>query len=354
VRPWIDFLEAKGFEGLGQSFANYNVPYLYMLYVGTRLPLEAIEIVKAIGLLFDLALAAGVAAIAYRLRPSVLMAGVAGIVVLLAPEVFLNSAMWGQTDSIWTSLLVWSAYFMMRRNDTLTWVFLALALAVKLQAGFFLPWLLLAFIVQRHRWRVLPYAGAVFALTYVPALIAGRSIRSLLGIYVEQTGGEILALSIPNLYSWIPDDFFVTVNPAGIFLTLGIVAVLCLLYLRRAPFVPDVELWLFQVAAAIGVVVPFFLPQMHDRYFFAGAVFAMLCALINRLYLIPALILQVTAILSYTNIVFRIETPIPLEYVAIVQLLVVAGVVWASLARPVSTVTPFFGPAVVRQPAPIR
>jgi len=342
MRPWIEFLREGGFAALGQEFANYNVPYLYLLFVGSLLPVEPLSIVKLIALFFDLVLAAGVTAIAYRLRGSILVAGLAGVAILLAPEVFLNSALWGQTDSIWTSLLVWAAYFMVRRNDTLTWVFFALAFAVKLQAGFFVPWLLLCFIVQRHRWRVLAYAVATFGLTYLPALIAGRSISSLLGIYVGQAGGNVLAVSVPNLYSWVPNQYFALVNSAGIFLALAIVAVLCLLYLRRAPFVTSIETWLLQVAAAVGVLVPFVLPQMHDRYFYAGAVFTMICVLVNRAYLVPAVVLQITAMLSYAGMVFLTAPAVPLNLVALAQLVVVVGVVWASLSRPQAAARPFF------------
>jgi Gpi18-like mannosyltransferase len=342
MRPWIAVLREGGFAALGQEFANYNVPYLYLLFLGSLLPIEPLSVVKLVALLFDLMMAAGVAAIAHRLRGSVLVAGVAGVAVLLAPEVFLNSALWGQTDSIWTALLVWAAYAMVRRNDTLTWVFFALAFAVKLQAGFFVPWVLLAFIVQRHRWRVLLFAAATFALTYVPALLAGRSLQSLLGVYVGQAGGNVLAVSVPNLYSWIPNGFFATVNGAGIFLALGVVALLCLLYLRRAPSVPSIEPWLLQVGAAVGLLVPFVLPQMHDRYFYAGAVFTMICVLVDRAYLVPAVVLQITAMLSYTGMLFVAAPAVPLTLVALVQLAVVAGVVWASLARPRAATRPFF------------
>ena len=340
--PWIDFLREGGFAALGQEFANYNVPYLYLLYLGSLLPIEPLSVVKLIALFFDLVMAAGVAAIAHRLRGSVVIAGVAGLAVLFAPEVFLNSALWGQTDSIWTSMLVWSAYFMVRRSDTLTWVFFALAFAVKLQAGFFVPWLLLAFIVQRHRWRVLGFAAATFSLTYVPALLAGRSLTSLLGVYAGQAGGNVLAVSVPNLYSWVPNEFFRIVNGAGIFLALGIVALLCLLYLRRAPFVASIEPWLLQVGAAVGVLVPFILPQMHDRYFYAGAVFTMVCVLVNRAYLVPAVVLQITAMLSYSGMLFLSAPAVPLNLVALAQLAVAAGLVWASLAKPQLAPRPFF------------
>jgi Gpi18-like mannosyltransferase len=340
--PWFQHLKAHGVSGLADDFANYNVPYLYLLYLGTLMPLPSLAVVKLIALVFDLVLAAGVVAIAWQLRRSALVAGLAGVTALLLPEVFLNSAMWGQADSVYTAFIVWMAYFIVTRRDILAWVAFAIAFSVKLQGLFFLPWLLLAFMVQRHRWRAIPIGVAVFFVTYLPALVAGRPLGSLLGIYVNQSDGSHLVRESPNIYQWVPNELFEIVNRAGIFLALGAVAILGLLYLRRAPSVAVPELWLLQVGAAVGVLVPFLLPQMHDRYFYAAGILVAICALITPLYLLPAILMQFTAVLAYSSALFGVAPPIPLKYVAVLQFAIVAGVVWASLARPLQRVSGYW------------
>ncbi|MCU1439809.1 MAG: hypothetical protein JWP85_806 [Rhodoglobus sp.] len=340
--PWFQHLKTHGASGLADDFANYNVPYLYLLYLGTLTPLHSLAVVKLIALVFDLALAAGVVAIAWHVRRSALIAGLAGIAALLLPEVFLNSAMWGQADSVYTAFIVWMAYFVLTRRDILAWVAFAIAFSVKLQGLFFLPWLLFAFVVQRHRWRAILIAVVVFFLTYLPAMSAGRSLPSLLGIYVNQSNGSYLVRESPNIYQWVPNELFDVVNRGGIFLALGAVAILGLLYLRRKPSVVVPELWLLQVGAAVGVLVPFLLPQMHDRYFYAAGILVAICALITPWYLLPAILLQFTAVLAYSSALFGVAPPIALKYVAILQLGIVASVVWASLARPQQEVSGYW------------
>jgi Gpi18-like mannosyltransferase len=340
--PWFQHLKSHGFSGLADDFANYNVPYLYLLYLGSLTPLHSLAVVKLIALVFDLILAAGVAAIAWQLRRSALLAALAGVAALVLPEVFLNSAMWGQADSVYTAFLVWMAYFILTRRDILTWIAFALAFSVKLQGLFFLPWLLLAFVVQRHRWRAILIGLAVFFVTYLPALVAGRPLGSLLSIYVNQSDGSHLVRESPNIYQWVPNELFEVVNRAGIFLALATVAILGLLYLRRAASVEVPEVWLLQVGAAVGVIVPLLLPQMHERYFYAAGILVSICALISPWYLLPAILLQFTAVLAYSSALFGVAPPIALKYVAVLQLATVAGVVWASLARPRQQVSEYW------------
>ena len=66
-----------------------------------------------------------------------------------------------------------------------------IALACKLQAIFFLPVLLIPFVCRRFPLRPLLLAPAAFVLLLVPALVAGRDVRSLANVYVNQvqTGG---------------------------------------------------------------------------------------------------------------------------------------------------------------------
>jgi Gpi18-like mannosyltransferase len=343
-RVWFEFLKTNGFSGLANTPSDYNVPYLYLLYVGTLTPLPAAVVVKGIAIFFEFAMAVGFGAITFRLRRNYFVAVAVSVGAFFVPEAVLNVAMWGQSDSIHTALLVWAAYFLMRRRDIPAWVLFALALAFKLQAIFFLPLFLLALIVQRQRWRA-PIIGVLtFLVTYVPALIAGRSPSALASIYVTQSREyKSLALGAATFYQWIPNDFFSIWRPAGVFLALGIVALLTLIYLRMWRQVADTRVWLLQAGAAYGVLIPFVLPQMHDRYFFAGDIFVVICTFVSSKYLVPAAILQFTALMSYGWFLFKLPEPmIPFSILAIFQLIAVAWIVRLSLRGISTTSTPYF------------
>jgi Gpi18-like mannosyltransferase len=333
--PWIQTIRHGGFKSLGGSFSNYNPPYLYLLYIGTLLPgLGDLAIIKIIAYLFDLALAAGVATLVFLLHRRVLLAALVGTATLFIPEVLLNSSLWGQADSTYTAFLVWAMVFMVRRKDVASWILFALALSFKLQAGFFLPAMAVAFIVQRHRWRAVLFAGVTLGLTYVPSLLAGRSIASLARIYLTQAshGNTNLTWGAANLYEWISERLYTTVSRGGLFFAIGVVALLSASYLSVGRRLRRPEPWLLQVAAAMGVVVPFIMPGMHERYFYAGAVFAIACIFVDLSYIIPALILQFTAICAYAPFLLRV-TIVPLPILAAIQLVPVAWILGASIFR---------------------
>ena len=343
IGPWFEHLDQKGFAGLGDNFANYNVPYLYVLYLGTLLPADPLLIVKVIATLFDLSLAAGIAAIVWRLRRNAFHAASAGAVALILPEVFLNSALQGQADSTYTSFLVWSAYFVVRRRDVPAWVMFGLAFSFKLQAMFMLPWILVALVVQRHRIRAVLIGMAVFFMAWIPAMIAGRDLKSLARIYRTQADGKHLTREAANLWQWIPDRLYDYARPAGLAFALAVVALLALLYLRRAPSVKPPELWLLQVGAGMATAVPFVLPQMHDRFFFAASVFTLICAtLLPRSYVGPLIALQFTALIANSVGLVRVDPVIPLTWVAGIQLVTVTLIVGISLLRPATHVEAIF------------
>lgn len=326
IDPWIETLRHQGFSALGTEFSNYNPPYLYLLYIGTKLPIHHDLIVdKIIAGSFDLLLAAGVAGIVYRLRGKLFLAAIGAIAALFIPEVFLSSGMWGQADSTYTTFLVWAAFFLLKKQDIGAWVMFAIAFAFKLQGLFFLPWMALAFIFQKHRWRAVGIGVLTLLATYIPALVAGRSVSSLASIYIAQTSAqpELTALAV-NLYQWVPSSFFATVYPAGLFFGVGIVAILCPLYLRHGATMTGP--WMLRIAAAIGVVVPFVLPEMHDRNFYPGDVFVVLCISVDRRYIVPAVATQFTALCAYSPIL-RGSQIISFQTASIVQLAAVVMVV---------------------------
>ena len=278
----------------------------------------------------------------WRLRGNAFHAASAGAVALVLPELFLNSALQGQADSTYASFLVWSAYFVVRRRDVPAWVMFGLAFSFKLQAMFMLPWILIALVVQRHRIRAVLISMAVFFAAWIPAVIAGRGLKSLAQIYLTQAAARISPRRRPISGSGFPTPC--TIRPPS---RSGVRArrrrLLALFYLRRAPSVNPPEIWLLQVGAGIAATVPFVLPQMHDRFFFTASVFTFICAaLLPRYYVAPLIALQFTSLIANSVGLLRVDPVIPLTWVAGIQLITVTAVVGVSLLRPATQVEPIF------------
>src|SRR6478609_7128385 len=196
VSPWYDYLKTNGgFAAVGADISNYNPPYLYLLAAATYLPLSKIVTIKLISMIFDVLLAAFAALIVRQRFPRPALPLVCFAVVLFAPTVVVNSAAWGQCDSIYAAFCLGSLYFLLRKKPWWAATFFGVALSFKLQAIFLLPVLLIGLVVNRQRLLALLAVPAAFAVMLVPAILAGRDLSSLLMIYPHQvsTGGAATA-----------------------------------------------------------------------------------------------------------------------------------------------------------------
>ena len=185
---------------------------------------------------------------------------------------------------------------------------MAVGFSFKLQAIFVLP-----------LWGVLWLAGKIkfrellaFPLTYfavmLPAVLLGKPMSDILLVYFHQMGEyPRLVLNAPSAYQFIPYGAQVD---EGVASRLGIAAagalVLALLALGfRLRERLDRELTM-TMAVILCVGVPFFLPHMHERYFFLADVFTLCwaCANVKRL---PAAVLAAGASLASYMVYLRLK-----------------------------------------------
>src|SRR5215217_8436860 len=131
LSPWYDFIVSKGgVSALGYEFADYTPPYLYLLTLATYLPLPKLYAIKLISISFDFLLAFFVLLIVRLKYENRVVWMSSFFVALFAPTVFINSALWGQSDATYTSMLVASISFAIRQRPSLSLLSLPLCLQV--------------------------------------------------------------------------------------------------------------------------------------------------------------------------------------------------------------------------------
>jgi Gpi18-like mannosyltransferase len=113
----------------------------------------------------------------YSLTPAPVLAALA---VLFAPTAVINSAVWGQTDMLFTAPFVAALYYTLRRRERAVWLAAGLAISIKLQAIFLAPFLLLLLLKRELSWRNVVYAPFAFFVVLLPTWIAVRPISNLL------------------------------------------------------------------------------------------------------------------------------------------------------------------------------
>lgn len=314
---WYDFIVSiGGFEALASDFSNYSSLYLYFLTLATYLPLSKLYAIKLVSISFDLLLALFVLLIVRLKYENRDVWALAFFATLLAPTVVFNSALWGQADATYTSMLVASIYFAVRRSPNLSLFFFSVALAFKLQAVFLFP----LFVVLLLKRRVPIYSFLIVPATYlvsiVPAWFAGRPLTELLMTYPAQAGlYPELTLNAPNLYQWLPNDPELFERP-GIILALALVGLLCLLGYRSGVRLDgDVIVRLSLVSV---LLLPFSLPHMHERYFFAADAVSIIYAFYSPKRFFVPIVVCAASLFSYFPFLFG-EEPFALEYLAILM-----------------------------------
>ncbi len=297
---WYGFIAANGhFAAMQYEFANYNLPYLYLLAgVAWLFPaLPTLAAIKGLSLAFEAALAAFAGA-AVRLRhpQSAHLPVLAGVAVLAAPPVVLNSAMWAQSDSTYTAFLALALALLLLRRPGFAAAAFGLALSLKLQAVFLLPVFLWLAAKREIGWRPVILGPAVCLLTLVPAWLLGRPFYDLLLIYVEQADlYRSLAMEAPTLYVWLPREWF-PFWPLGVALCFSVLWGTGVLVRRsRERVTPDL---LVTLAAFSTLVTPYLLPKMFDRYFYPAVVFAIVLAFFRPRFVAVPFVVALAAISS--------------------------------------------------------
>lgn len=320
LSPWFDALKnAGGLPGIGLSLGDYTPPYIYILSILTYLPLSGLYSIKLVSILFDFVLAIAVMRTVYLTGRNKTAAIGAYAAVLFLPTVLLNSAFWAQCDGLFTAFLIFSLCAYLRNKPLAGTVYFSIAFCFKLQAIFFAPLLVFLWIKNRIKLRHLLAIPGVYLLSILPAWIAGRPLGELLTIYVQQTGQYSgISLNAPNLYIFIEGNTGSALSTAAIFLCGGLVLLfLYLLYLQNTP-VTKTEI--VRVALFFALLLPYFLPHMHERYFYVADILAILYAFAcpQRFYL-PILV-GGASLAAYIPFLFGTE-PFSLRLASILMLL---------------------------------
>jgi Gpi18-like mannosyltransferase len=295
--PWYAFARDHGIGGLGEAFTNYTPFYSYLLLITAQFDWfgHPLSLVKMISAVFEFGCAIVVAQIVWRATKAPLRASLAFCCVWLAPTVIFNGAVWGQADSIWTFFaLVSVSLFMQDRNGVLPF---AVAFSVKAQGVFLGPFVLGMILRRKIHWAWLAAVPGVYVVLAIPVLVAGRPIASVFSIYMDQADTfHRLTMNAANI--WV----FAGGAPYAIGVAVGLVLgaagglALSVFIARSKREGPD---FILLVACASLMLMPYLLPKMHDRYFYAFELASIALACLNLRYLPFAVIAQVDGVLSY-------------------------------------------------------
>ncbi|MEJ6484171.1 hypothetical protein N0Y54_23130 [Nostoc punctiforme UO1] len=317
LEPWYDFIASHGgFSALKYSFADYTPSYLYWIIISATLlsGLPKIFAIKLFAITVDFLCAFLTYKIVKLKYPEGKIPIFAFLTVILSPSVICNSAIWGQCDVIYTTGLIACIYFLSLQKQVLALISFGIALSFKFQAMFLAPLLLIMLLKKRIYWYYLPLIPLVYVVLILPAWFAGRPISELLLIYFNQANKyKELTKNAPNIYQWIPSNFYNIVVPIGLALTISAILLFAyIVYKSRLEITQD---RLIHLATISVFFMPYILPKMHDRYFYPTDIFSLIFAFYFPQYRWVAIVVQMSSFFGYLGTPIYIQLfSIPLGF----------------------------------------
>ncbi len=321
---WVNEMRELSLPRAMQAdIGDYNMPYLYVLFLISRTKLNDLYLIKAVSCLFDILAAFFVMKIAGHFRQSPVVRVGAYLVTLAVPTVWLNSAFWGQCDVMFAALCLGMAWAVLKGKSSMAAIMWALAFAFKLQAIFALPLLLAALFAKRIKWHALLWILPVFFATLLPAMVCGRGFVDCVNIYFQQADQyPQMHLNIPSVWVLLGHVEFEPFNSAAIFLTGGAITLfLGLCWHWRKKLNDEALITVFYIGA---LMLPFLLPRMHDRYYYLADLASVVLFFVNfKRWYVP-IVTVLSSYAAYRYFLMGGEYLFDLRYFAVALLILLA------------------------------
>ena len=305
LRHWYEFFKRNGgFSAIAGSVGDYNVPYLYFIAAISYLGVPDLYLYKLFSILWDVLTAWGCLRLVRSLvreRQGSIAPLSAFAAALLLPTVVLNGAYWGQCDAIYGALAVHAAALALEGRSKSSVALMGVAFAFKLQSIFVLPLWGVLWLAGRVKFRELWVFPLAYLAMIAPAAALGKPLGEIVGVYFRQMGEyPRLTLNAPSVYQFIPYQMALDEQLAS---RLGILAAGALVLALLA-----LGFWLrgrldrtaaMAAAVVLCIGVPFFLPHMHERYFFLADMFTLCRACADRRRTPAAVLVCGSSLASY-------------------------------------------------------
>lgn len=317
LSKWFDLIkENNGIFALKMNFGDYNMPYVQIIALLTYLPINSLYSIKVVSIIFDYIGSIGVGLLIYEITKDKNKAIIGFFITIMLPTIILNSSAWAQCDFLYVTFIIFSLLFLLKDKYILSFAFLGVSFAFKLQTIFVLPMYFLYYASDRkfpfYYFFIIPLVDIVLCL---PSIIVGKPLYDLLSVYINQTGeySEYISLNFPGIYP----VFFKTIGtwvemPNKVVKYLGIL-IPCIIYfifaiivfLKKIKFSKES---IIKLAVWSIIFSTYLLPQMHDRYMFAADVISIAVFVIDSKKWYLPVIVNMASLYTYMSFLFGIRT----------------------------------------------
>ena len=319
---WFNHLYQDGFHALTGDWYDYAPPFVYLMWIITLLPINCMTGFKLMMTGFDFMASVVAALIIYEITKSRMKSVITYAVFFLSPVFIVNSVLWAQCDMLVMFWVLLCTYFFVKNKPSTAMFFFGIAFAFKLQPLWLAPMLVILWVNKRVDLKHFLWLPLCYFVGIIPAWIAGKPLGELLTIYISQTQAESwsLALKYGNLYYLIGETGFIAeYHSAGVWLTLGVFMIV-LYYIGRKKLKITSE-FILLLGGFVGILAPFFLPQMHERYSFFAEAFLILYAVKKPQKFYLPVFQSLTSFMGYSIFLVK-DFDLPITYMPFITLTV--------------------------------
>lgn len=298
---WVSYFKTHGgFAALSESVGNYNIPYLYFISLISYFDVSDLHLIKLFSILADIILAYAASRLVSLSGKKAVSSGFCFVCVMFLPTVVLNGSLWGQCDSVYAACALMSVVLALEGRPVPSVFAMTLSFGFKLQAVFIMPVIAVFLFTKKYKIRHLFLFPLFYVLLMLPAVIAGRPLTDTVMLYFNQAGsvGSALNYNSSSLFAALRNisnaELASGLGIAAAFVFMALVLVAAFLFRKRlSPSAVIAACFLLSAG------IPFFLPHMHERYFFCGDVFSLILAFAYAECIPAALLMQFASLLGY-------------------------------------------------------
>lgn len=310
LKPWYQNIYENGFKILGTTFGDYTPAYYYLLYFISlfKIDPESIQLlwgIKIFSVIADYTLAIYVGLITYFITKNKIKAILSYFLIIFGLTIFLNSSLWGQCDSIYSAFCIISLYYILKEKYNLAMIFFSVAFSFKLQSVFMIPFIILVILKREMKIRYLLWIPLIYSLFALPASFASTNFWQrfidIWAIYFNQSANSYaqLTLNAGSFYALIFTNFKEEnfISSFALILVIAIIGTYIFLIFHSKTKINKV-MWV-KIFTLLSLVVPYFLPHMHERYFYLADVIVVVYAIVNYQKFYIAILAILNSMIGY-------------------------------------------------------
>lgn len=312
VFNWINQIKQLGFSHFYEANADYSTILLFIYAIISVLPQSSQMIsygnvtypssymyyVKSVDFAFDILWAVGIFLIVNYLTKNKLLSFISYIIAISLPVQIVNSSVWGNNDTIYVTCLIYIVYFFLISKHKIAFVLLGVALGIKMQAVFILPFVIYLILTRKTKLHYIVLFVVGIFITFLPAYVCGASFNTPFEYMIKQVGGySKLTLGCPNFWQLVNFANVDIINNGSTLLGLLFIGIIfSIVYCLH---IENTKENLLYIATFLCGVTVFFLPHMHERYFYILDVMVVLYALCKKERYYYIILMQISSGIAY-------------------------------------------------------